>query len=57
MTKEFMMIFSMNLPFFLTQLTRFGKNDTLVDVQIHGKYNEQRISLVHLCIQKLWWIM
>jgi len=34
-------------------LDTLGKNYTLVDAQIHLKYNEQRINFVHLCIQKL----
>jgi len=50
--KELMIFFLMNLLFFWTPLTCFGKkNNTLVDAQIHGKYNEQRINFIRICIQ------
>jgi len=38
----------MNLPF----LDCIEKNYTLVNAQIHGEYNEQRINHVHFCIQR-----
>jgi len=41
-----------NLPFFRTILTHFGKNNTLADAKIIGKYNEPRIIFVYLYIQK-----
>jgi len=40
-----------NLAFFWIQL--WEENYTLVDAQIHGEYNEQRINFVRLCIQKV----
>jgi len=39
--------------FFWNTLTLFAKNYTLVDAQIHGQYNEQRINFLRICIQKL----
>jgi len=53
-TKEFMMIFFNEFSFLLDPIdTLWEKNYTLVDAQIHGKYNEQRINFVHLSAQDL----
>ena len=45
-TKEFTMISGL-------QKNTFGKNYTLVDSQIHGEYNKQRLNSVYNCISKL----
>jgi len=55
--EEIYNVFFDEFTFFVPHLHAFGKNYTLVNIQIHGEYNEQRINFIRLFIQKLWWII